>query len=189
MLNGVVTRINRFISGLNDALSLLPDWAVGEGGVQVGTLNPVNLGRINNPFAGAAESAGAAAADAFSTALSRTYLEAPDLGLSGRADEARARADGYREAAGMLSDAASRPLAAWDQLRSVLSQTGRQAETAMSEAATATDAFEQELDEAAGAAGGAGSAASAAGDAAAQAADRAAESTQAAASGWQAVSA
>ena len=37
-----------------------------------------------------------------------------------------------------------------------------QAEKAMSEAATATDAFEQELDEAAGAAGGAGSAAAAA---------------------------
>jgi hypothetical protein len=59
----------------------------------------------------------------------------------------------------------------------------------MSEAAAATDAFEQELDEAAGAAGSAGSAAAAAGDAAAAAADRAAESTQAAATGWQAVTA
>jgi len=189
MLNGVVTRINRFISGLNDALSFLPDWAVGEGGVQIGTLDEVNLGQINNPFEGAAAAAGSAAADAFSAALSQTYLETPDLGLSSRADEARARADGYREAAGMLSDAASRPLAAWDQLRSVLSRTGSQAETAMTEAASATDAFEQELHETARAAGGAGSAAAAAGDAAAQAADRAAESTQAAASGWQAVSA
>ncbi len=50
-------------------------------------------------------------ADAFSAALSRTYLEPPDLGLGAMADDARARADGYREAAGMLADAAGRPLA------------------------------------------------------------------------------
>ncbi|WP_290898376.1 hypothetical protein [Hoeflea sp.] len=28
-LNGVVTRINRFIEGLNAALALLPEWATG----------------------------------------------------------------------------------------------------------------------------------------------------------------
>ena len=189
MLNGVVARINRFIGGLNDALSLLPDWAVGEGGVRIGTLDPVTLDRLDNPFAGGAEAAGAAAAEAFSAALDQTYLQPSDLGLGGRADEARVRASGYREAAGMLSDAASRPLAAWDQLRSVLSQTGSDASTALTEAATATDAFEEELEGAAGAAGSAGSAAAAAGDAAVQAADRAAESTQAAATGWQAVTA
>ena len=37
MLNGVVTRINSFISALNGALDLLPDWATGEGGVRIGT--------------------------------------------------------------------------------------------------------------------------------------------------------
>ena len=35
MLNGVVTRINSFIGGLNAALELLPDWAVGDGGVRI----------------------------------------------------------------------------------------------------------------------------------------------------------
>ena len=55
MLNGVVTRINNFINGLNAALDLLPDWAVGEGGVRIGTLDPVELGRIDNPFEGAAD--------------------------------------------------------------------------------------------------------------------------------------
>jgi hypothetical protein len=35
MLNGVVTRINNFINALNGALDLLPDWAVGEGGVRI----------------------------------------------------------------------------------------------------------------------------------------------------------
>jgi hypothetical protein len=64
MLNGVVTRINNFINGLNAALDLLPDWAVGEGGVRIGTLDPVELARIGNPFEGAATAAGAAARDA-----------------------------------------------------------------------------------------------------------------------------
>ena len=36
MLNGVVTRINTFITGLNAALALLPEWATGEGGVRIG---------------------------------------------------------------------------------------------------------------------------------------------------------
>jgi hypothetical protein len=48
MLNGVVTRINNFIGGLNSALAMLPDWAVGEGGIQIGTLDPVTLGRVDN---------------------------------------------------------------------------------------------------------------------------------------------
>jgi hypothetical protein len=54
MLNGVVTRINGFITTLNAALDLLPEWATGEGGVRIGTLDPVTLGGIDNPFAGAA---------------------------------------------------------------------------------------------------------------------------------------
>jgi hypothetical protein len=88
MLNGVVTRINGFIEGLNAALALLPEWATGEGGVRIGTLDPVELGRIGNPFKGAPDqetvrgtvspanaTAAGTAADAFSAALSRTYLE------------------------------------------------------------------------------------------------------------------
>jgi hypothetical protein len=84
MLNGVVARINGVISALNAAPDLLPDWATGEGDVRNGTLDPVALGRVDNPFAGAAEAAGAAAADAFSAALARNYVDAPYLGLSGR---------------------------------------------------------------------------------------------------------
>ena len=131
MLNGVVTRINGFISALNSALDLLPDWATGEGGVRIGTLDPVALGQIDNPFAGAAEAAGAAAADAFSAALARSYVDAPDLGLGAAADDARARADGYREAAGMLSDAATRPLAAWDALKAAVAGSGSESEAAL----------------------------------------------------------
>jgi len=35
MLNGVVTRINTFINGLNAALAMLPDWATGDDGIQI----------------------------------------------------------------------------------------------------------------------------------------------------------
>src|SRR5699024_3874256 len=117
MLNGVVTRINSFITGLNTALDLLPDWAVGDGGVRIGTLDPVALGRIANPFEGAATAAGTAAADAFNAAMGRTYVTVPDTGLGAMAEAARGRAEGYREAAGMLADAASRPMASWQALK------------------------------------------------------------------------
>jgi len=182
MLNGVVTRINNFINGLNAALDLLPDWAVGEGGVRIGRLDPLELGRIGNPFEGAATAAGAAAADAFSAALSRTYLEPPDLGLGAMADDARGRADGYREAAGMLADAAGRPLASWQALRDAVSGTGSDAETALADAANSADALNTELDDTAAAAGNAGAAAREAGAQAAEGADQAA-------TGWGAVTA
>lgn len=182
MLNGVVTRINNFINGLNAALDLLPDWAVGEGGVRIGTLDPVELARIGNPFEGAATAAGAAAADAFSAALSRTYLEPPDLGLGAMAEDARGRADVYREAAGMLADAAGRPLASWQALRDAVTGTGTEAETALADAASSADALNTELDDTAAAAGSAGTAAREAGAAAADGADQAA-------TGWGAVTA
>jgi hypothetical protein len=182
MLNGVVTRINSFITGMNAALDLLPDWAVGEGGVRIGTLDPLSLGRIDNPFEGSAAAAGTAAAEAFSAAMSQTYLAPPDLGLSAMADDARARADGYREAAGMLADAAGRPLASWQALRDAMTSTGSEAEAALADAATSADALGQELDETAAAAGRAGAAARDAGATAADGAD-------VALTGWAAVTA
>ena len=182
MLNGVVTRINTFINGLNAALALLPEWATGEGGIRIGTLDPLELARIGNPFEGAATAAGAAAADAFSAALSRTYLEPPDLGLGTMADDARARADGYREAAGMLADAAGRPLASWQALRDAVTGTGTEAEAALAAAAASAATLGLELGETAAAAGGAGAAARAAGAAAAEGAEQAA-------TGWGAVTA
>ena len=173
MLNGVVTRINSFIETLNAALALLPEWATGEGGVRIGTLEPVELGRIGNPFEGAATAAGAAAADAFSAALARTYLEPPDLGLGAMADDARARADGYREAAGMLADAAGRPLAAWQALKDAVSGAGAEGEAALDGATSAADALADGFAGAGNAAGGAGAAAK--------------KAAQEAATGWQAV--
>ncbi|TGD61985.1 phage tail tape measure protein [Tabrizicola sp. WMC-M-20] len=159
MLNGVVTRINSFITGLNAALALLPDWATGEGGVQIGTLDPVALSRIGNPFEGAATAAGTAAADAFSTAMSRTYFEPPDLGLGSMADDARGRAEGYREAAGMLADAAERPLASWQALKDAVTSAGTESKDALDRAGNAAGALAGGFEDAGRSAGGAGKAA------------------------------
>lgn len=176
MLNGVVTRINTFITGLNAALALLPDWAVGEGGARIGTLDPLALGRIDNPFAGSAAAAGTAAAEAFSAAMAQSYVTMPDLGLAGTAEDARGRADGYREASGMLADAAGRPLASWQALRDAVTSAGREADTALTDAAFAAEALNTDLDETTTAAKGAGSAARSAGAAAAAGAEEAATS-------------
>jgi hypothetical protein len=147
--------------------------------VRIGAIDPVGLARIGNPFEGAAEAAGAAAADAFSAALSRTYLEPPDLGLGAMAEDARARADGYREAAGMLADAAGRPLASWQALKDAMSNTGSEAEAALTGAAAAASALGEELDTTETAAGRAG-------DAGRKAGADTAKGAELALTGWQA---
>lgn len=179
MLNAVVGRINRFIEGLNGALSLLPDWAVGEGGARIGTLDLVDLGGIENPYAGAAAATGTAAADAFRAAMGRTYVEAPDL-FGGMADAARGRASGYDEAAGMLSDAANRPRTAWEALKAAVTSAGSEGSAALDGTAAAADRTTAALGETADAAGQAGDATREAGGAATKAAEEAA-------TGWSAV--
>ena len=175
MLNGVVTRINTFINGLNAALAMLPDWATGEGGIQIGTIVPVTLGRVDNPFEGAATAAGAAAADAFKAAMGQTYLEAPDLDLGTMASDARDRAAAYTEASGMLADASTRPLASWQALQDAMTIAGTDGAAALDTATTAADDTTDALNSA-GAAGTAAGGAAAAG----------AETT---ATGWAAVTA
>ncbi len=182
MLNGVVSRINTFISGLNAALALLPDWATGEGGIQIGTLDQVTLGRVDNPFAGAATAAGTAAAAAFKAAMGKTYIETPDLGLGTMAGDARSRADGYREASGMLADAATRPLASWQALQGAMTAAATEGAAALDAASVAADGTTEALNGAGRAAGGAGAAGKAAGDATAAGAE-------AAKTGWAAVAA
>ena len=175
MLNGVVTRINTFINGLNAALAMLPDWATGEGGIQIGTIVPVTLGRVDNPFEGAATAAGAAAADAFKAAMGQTYLEAPDLDLGTMASDARDRAAAYTEASGMLADASTRPLASWQALQDAMTIAGTDGAAALDTATTAADDTTDALNSA-GAAGTAAGGAAAAG-------------AETAATGWAAVTA
>ena len=173
MLNGVVSRINGFIEGLNSALAMLPEWATGEGGVRIGVLDPVALGRIDNPFAGSAAAAGTAAAEAFSAAMSQTYVTTPDLGLTEMAAAATARAEANREASGMLADAASRPMTAWQALKAAILGTGTEGEDALDRATEASDELSDSFDKAGGSAGGAGAAAK--------------KAAEEAATGWQAV--
>ena len=182
MLNGVVTRINSFIGGLNAALELLPDWAVGDGGVRIGTLDPVALGRVANPFEGAATAPGTAAADAFNAAMGKTYVTAPDTGLGAMAEAARGRAEGYREAAGMLADAASRPMASWQALKDAVTGVDDDAGGALDDAAGGALELGHALDGATGAAGRAGAAGR-------QAGAEAAAGAETAVTGWAAVSA
>jgi hypothetical protein len=158
MLNAVVTRINSFIEGLNAALALLPDWATGEAGLKIGTLEAVDLGGVANPFEGAASAAGTAAADAFRAAMGTTYIEAPVL-FGGMAEAARGRAAGYSEAAGMLSEAASRPMTAWEALKVAMTGAGAEGEEALNGAAAAAGALSDGFEDAGRSAGGAGGAA------------------------------
>ena len=78
----------------------------------------------DNPFAGSAAAAGNAAAEAFSAAMAQTYVTTPDLGLTGIAEEAAARAEAYREASGMLADAAARPMQSWQALKDAVAEAG-----------------------------------------------------------------
>ncbi len=163
MLNSVVTRINTFIEGLNAALALLPEWATGEGGISIGSLQAVNLGGIDNPFQGAAAEAGAAAGKAFNDALGKTYVEPPKL-FGGMAAEARSRSGAYDEAAGMLSDAASRPMTAWEALKAAMTGAGATGEEALADASDAAANLANGLNTAGAAAKGAGAKTKAAAD-------------------------
>ena len=150
--------------------------------MQIGTVDPVTLGRVGNPFEGAATAAGAAAADAFEAAMGETYLETPDLGLGTMASDARANAAAYTEASGMLTDAATRPLASWQALQAAMTAAGTDGAATLDAATVAADGTGVALDDAGRAAGGAGAAGKAAGNAAASGAAEAA-------TGWAAVTA
>ena len=181
MLNGVVTRINSFISAINGALVMLPEWAVGEGGAQIGLLDPFNLGRIDNPFEGGASAAGTAAADAFAAAFDRTYIEAPDL-FGTLADEASAAAADYLDAAGELAAATVAPLESWQALQDAVTASGEDGANALDDAATSAGRVADALDSAGAAAGRAGAAGR-------QAGKDTAEGAQEALHGWDAVAA
>lgn len=139
MLNGVVTRINDFIEGVNAGLEAL--------GVErrIGVIAELDLGRLENRFAGAANEAATAARDAFALAFADNPLAVPDLGLTAAATEAAASAEAWRQTAATLADGALRPLAALDALRATVSGTGTEAETALDGATVAAERFDAAL--------------------------------------------
>ncbi|MGN7871164.1 tape measure protein [Paracoccus sp. 22332] len=179
MLNGVVTRINSFIGGINTALAMLPEWAVGEGGAQIGLLDPFSIGRIDNPFEGSTSEAGSAAAEAFSAAWDRTYIEAPDL-FGDLADQAAAAASAHLDAAQALGAAAVAPLESWQALKDAVTASGEDGANALDDAAGTAERVTGAMDRAGGAAGRAGAAGRKAGEDTANGAEQAKQ-------GWDAV--
>ena len=179
MLNGVVSRINGFIGGVNAGLEAL--------GVErrIGLIADLDLGQLENRFAGAAAQAANAAQDAFAGAFADNPLAVPDLGLTGAASDAAASAEAWRQTAATLADGALQPLEAVEALRTAMRAAGIEAETSLEGATLAADRLnaalaEDEtggpaatLDETAAAAGRAGGALQSAADVARQSWDAA----------------
>ncbi|MCV0351596.1 MAG: hypothetical protein K5863_16080 [Nitratireductor sp.] len=184
MLNGAVDGINALLEGVNAGLA-----AIGiERAIEL--VPDVDLGRIENEFAGAASQAGNAARDAFAAAFETDTFARPDFGLSAFAEDARAAADSARETATALGELTGAPLASIAALREAMAG----ANTEIDNAAGATE----RLDEAFAAIGGAGGNAAGDGEGSAGSAARAAEASRAAgeaaasaatqaATGWAAV--
>ena len=142
MLNGAVGGINRLLEGVNAGLAAI-------GIERPITLVPeIDLGRIENEVAGAADRAGTAASEAFAAAFETNAFNAPDVGLSAFAEDARVAADRARETAAALGELAGAPLASVAALREAMAG----ANTEIDNAAAATE----RLDTAFAAIGGAG---------------------------------
>jgi hypothetical protein len=183
MLNGATRGINGLVQGISTALS-----AIGIE-TEIRLVPNINLGRIENQFAGAAERAGAAARDAFAAAFETNAFRVPDLGLPEFADEARRAADNAHATADAMSELAGAPLASVAALREAM--TGATAE--IDNAATATERLDTAFDAISGAgedAGGATRGAGSAGRAAAasrEAGKEIKDAAEQAATGWAAV--
>ena len=170
MLNGVVARINGFIEGINTGLEALGSDR------RITILGDLDLGEIENRFAGAATRAGTAASDAFDRAFEDNPLAVPDFGLTDISREALGAANTYRSAASDLAAGALAPLASWQALQDAVAGAGSDGETALSGATDAAGRFDDAITSAGRAAAGAANSAGAA----------AAEGAEAAKIGWAA---
>jgi len=153
MLNGVGQRINGFLEGINAGLEVL--------GIErrISLIGNLELGRIDNPFAGAAADAGTQARAAFQAAFTAEPITMPDLGLGAYAEEARGQAEALRATMAGVVEAATAPLESVAALREAVAASGMEAEAALTGARTAAEGLEDALDatgEAANRAGGAG---------------------------------
>ena len=176
MLNGAARGINSFLDGVNAGLAAI--------GIerQLRLVPEIDLGRVENQLAGAADRAGASAREAFAAAFATDAFAAPDLGFAAFADEARGAAENARAAAEAISALAGAPLASVAALREAMAG----ASTEIDNAAVATE----RLDEAFAAVGGSGgSAGGGAGGAAGGSAGSAAGAAAAAGTAGRAIAA
>ncbi len=167
MLNGVAGRIDGFLAGINAGLDVL--------GVEkrVPLIGTIELGGIENPFAGAAANAGAEARAAFQAAFASAPIAPPDLGLTELAGAARAQADALRGTMAGVAEAATAPLQSVGALRAAVTAGTAEAATGLGGAEGAATGLEAALDGAGDAADRAGGAGRAAGGALRQAAETA----------------
>jgi hypothetical protein len=165
MLNGVARRIDGFLEGINAGLDVL--------GVEkrVPLIGTIELGGIENPFAGAAANAGVEARAAFEAAFTQTPIAAPDLGLTAGAAAARGEAARLRDMMGDVATAATAPLQSVAALRMAVTAGSAETATNLGGIEGAASGVEAALDGAGDAVDRAGSAGRAAGGALTAAAD------------------
>jgi hypothetical protein len=189
MLNGAVGGLNRLLDGVNAGLAAI-------GLERTITLVPeIDLGRVENQLAGAADRAGASAREAFAAAFATDAFRAPDLSFRAFADQARRAAENARTTAETTSALAGAPLASVAALRAAMAGASTEIDNAAVAAERLDEAFAAVGGSGAGAGGGGtggaaeGSAGSAAGAAAAAgtAGRSIADAADQAAAGWAAV--
>ncbi len=153
MLNGVAARIDSFLAGVNKGLGAL--------GLEtaVPLIGKVELGGIDNPFAGAAAEAGSAARAAFAAAFAKDPIAPPDLGLTAASANAAAEAERLRGIMGSVAASATAPLQSIAAVRGAMTaaseETASSAEIAQAGVAGVGSAL-QNTAAAAESAGGAG---------------------------------
>lgn len=159
MLNGVAGRIDQFLTGMNNGLGAL--------GLEttVPLIGKVELGGIENPFAGAAAKAGSAARAAFAAAFAKDPIAPPDLGLTEASQTAAAEAVRLRGLMGEVATAATAPLQSIAAIRDAMAVTNAQTAAGVGVATTGTNGLGSALEDTAEAAGNAGSAGRSAGEA------------------------
>lgn len=146
MLNGAIKRIDLFTGKIRDALAAV--------GIETsfGHIGEIDLGNIENPFAGAGAEAGKAASDAFKQAFEDNPLEVPDLGLGTIQADAIALGNIYRQAATDLSNGAKTPLETWQALKEAVAGAGEEGADSLAESKAAADQLADSLKKAGGAA-------------------------------------
>ena len=173
MLNGVAARIDGFLEGINAGLDVL--------GIEkrVPLIGTIELGGIENPFAGAAANAGAEARAAFEAAFNSDPIPPPDLGLMAAAVAAPGEAARLRDIMGEVASAATAPLQSVAALRDAVSASGTEAAAGLEGARAAAAGLGTALQ-------GAGEATEAAGSSGRGAGNALREGADAAKSAWEA---
>ena len=144
-INGLVSAMETGLAGIIEAVNAVltlggrrPDWAIPAPDLSEWMTTVPEAVQL-----------GERAAEAYGRAFEDNPFQAPQL-FGGMAEDARGRSAGYSEAARMLSDAAARPITAWQALRKVMTESDEIGTSVLTEAATAA----HRLQDALGGAGG-----------------------------------